>query len=164
MFEEAGSNIAFLKQASFTPGDYITGVEFRLLSWRFVYEILQEKHCWLKGVSPGDAQKALDDKYRQMDMFIGGSPENKTGFLGYHTHNQFLQALLETGIPGLVAFIIICAGLIQMALKSRNQSLILLSILLICYCFADAILKTQYGVILIAWFPLFILQGQKSEK
>ena len=48
-------------------------------------------------------------------MFIGGAPENKTGFLGYHTHNQFLQAVLETGVFGLAFFIIACAGLISLA-------------------------------------------------
>jgi O-antigen ligase len=95
-------------------------------------------------------------------MFTGGSPEDKNGFIGYHTHNQFLQALLETGIPGLAAFIIICAGLIRLAVKSGNKSMVVLTILLLCYCFSDAVLKTQYGIILFVFFPLFLYKGQQD--
>jgi O-antigen ligase len=157
--EDSGSNIAFIGQSKFSPADYFTGIQFRLISWRFVYEVLNENHSWMKGVSPGDAQDFLNNKYRNLNMFTGGRPDNKKGYLGYHTHNQFLQALLETGIPGLVAFILLCAGMIQLAVKSASRPMIALTFLLLFYCFADAVLKTQYGIILFVWFPLFVYQG-----
>jgi O-antigen ligase len=125
---------------------------------------LNENHAWLFGVSPGDAQDMLNKKYRKLNMFTGGLPDNRKGYLDYHTHNQFLQALLETGIPGLAAFILICAGMIQLAKKSGNRSMIVLTILLLCYCFADAVLRTQYGIILFIFFPLFIFKGGESGK
>lgn len=159
--EEMQSNISFIEKNEFSPADYFNGVEFRLISWRFAYEILNENHAWLLGVSPGDAQDLLNTKYQKLKMFTGGLPDNRKGYLDYHTHNQFLQALLETGIPGLAAFILICAGMIRLAKKSRNRSMIVLTILLLCYCFADAVLKTQYGVILFVFFPLFIFKGSE---
>jgi O-antigen ligase len=159
--EEMESRVSFLEKKEFNSADYFNGVEFRLISWRFAYEILNENHAWLLGVSPGDAQDLLNMKYQKMKMFTGGLPDNRKGYLDYHTHNQFLQALLETGIPGLAAFILICAGMIRLAKKSRNRSLIVLTILLLCYCFADAVLKTQYGVILFVFFPLFIFKGSE---
>ena len=162
--EEMQSNISFIEQNEFSPADYFNGIEFRLISWRFAYEILNENHAWLFGVSPGDAQDMLNKKYRKLNMFTGGLPDNLKGYLDYHTHNQFLQALLETGIPGLAAFILICAGMIQLAKKSGNRSMIVLTILLLCYCFADAVLRTQYGIILFIFFPLFIVKGGESEK
>jgi O-antigen ligase len=110
-----GRPISKISQQKFSPADYFTGVQFRILSWRFAYEILNEKHAWVLGLSPGDSQDILNEKYTQENMFIGGAPENKTGFLGYHTHNQFLQAVLETGVFGLAFFIIACAGLISLA-------------------------------------------------
>ncbi|HEV7423675.1 MAG TPA: O-antigen ligase family protein [Candidatus Paceibacterota bacterium] len=160
--EEMQSNISFIEKDEFSPADYFNGIEFRLLSWRFAYEILNENHAWLIGVSPGDAQDMLNAKYRKMNMFTGGLPDNRKGYLNFHTHNQFLQALLETGIPGLAAFILICAGMIQLAKKSGSRSMIVLTILLLCYCFADAVLKTQYGVILFIFFPLFIFKGSEG--
>jgi O-antigen ligase len=164
MTEDLGSNFSILKQDKFSPHEYFNGVQFRLISWRFVYEILNENHRWLLGVSPGDAQDMLDNKYRQLNMFTGGSPGNKNGYLVYHTHNQFLQALLETGIPGLLAFILICAGMIQLAVKSGNRSMIVLTVLLLCYCFSDAVLKTQYGIIIFVFFPLFLYKGQENPE
>jgi O-antigen ligase len=162
--EEMQSNISFIEKNEFSPADYFNGIEFRLISWRFAYEILNENNAWLFGVSPGDAQDMLNKKYRKLNMFTGGLPDNRKGYLDYHTHNQFLQALLETGIPGLAAFILICAGMIQLAKKSGNRSMIALTILLLCYCFADAVLRTQYGIILFIFFPLFIFKGGESGK
>jgi len=160
--EEMQSNISFIEKDEFSPADYFNGIEFRLVSWRFAYEILNENHAWLFGVSPGDAQDMLNTKYRKMNMFTGGLPGNRKGYLDYHTHNQFLQALLETGIPGLAAFILICAGMIQLAKKSGNRSMTVLTILLLCYCFADAVLRTQYGIILFIFFPLFTFKGKEG--
>ncbi len=160
--EEMRSNISFIEKDEFSPADYFNGIEFRLVSWRFAYEILNENHAWLIGVSPGDAQDMLNAKYRKLNMFTGGLPDNRKGYLNFHTHNQFLQAVLETGIPGLAAFVLICAGMIQLAKKSGSRSMIVLTILLLCYCFADAVLKTQYGVILFLFFPLFIFKGREA--
>jgi O-antigen ligase len=162
--EEMQSNISFIEKNEFSPADYFNGIEFRLISWRFAYEILNENHAWLFGVSPGDAQDMLNAKYRKLNMFTGGLPGNRKGYLDYHTHNQFLQALLETGIPGLAAFMLICTGMIQLAKKSGNRSMTVLTILLLCYCFADAVLRTQYGIILFIFFPLFTFKGKEDRE
>jgi len=161
--QEMQSSISFIGKTDFSPADYFNGVEFRLLSWRFAFEVLNENHAWLFGVSPGDAQDMLNTKYRKLNMFSGGLPDNPNGYLDYHTHNQFLQALLETGIPGVLAFICICLGMIQLAKRSHSRSMIVLTILLLCYCFADAVIKTQYGIILFIYFPLFVFKGIKGK-
>jgi O-antigen ligase len=156
MKEEWDARISMIQQQKFSPADYFTGVQFRMVSWRFVYEILNEKHAWMRGVSPGDAQDALNEKYASENMYIGGVAENNNGYLGYHSHNQFLQAILETGLPGLVSFIIACVGMIKLAIKSRERSLYIVAILLLFNCFTDAPLKTQYGIILFVFFPLLL--------
>jgi len=160
--DEADAGISLIRQQKFNPGDYFTGVQFRLLSWRFVYEILNEKHAWILGVSPGDSQDVLAEKYRHENMFTGGTPGNKTGYLGYHSHNQFLQAVLETGLFGLTFFILVCGGLISIAGKFSHRSFWVLTILLLCFCFTDAPLKTQYGIVLFVFFPLFMYKGNQS--
>jgi O-antigen ligase len=161
--EEVNARVSLIREQRYNPGDYFTGVQFRLLSWRFVYEILNEKHAWLLGVSPGDSQGVLAEKYRKENMFVGGMPENKRGYLDYHSHNQFLQAVLETGIFGLMFFLIACAGLIRMAWKSADRSCWALALLLLCNCFTDAPLKTQYGIILFVFFPLLLYYGSREE-
>ena len=162
MQEDWDARISKIGQQKFSPADYFTGVQFRMLSWRFAYEILNEKHAWVLGLSPGDSQDILNEKYTQENMFIGGAPENKTGFLGYHTHNQFLQAVLETGVFGLAFFIIACAGLIRLAKKLAQRSFTVFVILLLCNCFTDAPLETQYGIILFVFFPLLMYRGSQE--
>jgi O-antigen ligase len=162
ILDETGARISLIRQDRFTPGDYFTGVQFRILSWRFVYEILNEKHAWMLGVNPGDAQDLLNEKYTNENMFVGGAPENKTGYLGYHSHDQFLQAILESGIFGLAFFVMSCIGLIRLAGRAACRPLYALVLLLLCNCFTDAPLKTQYGIILFVFFPLFIYQGEKQ--
>jgi O-antigen ligase len=161
--EELDARFSIVRQQKFHPADYFSGIQFRILSWRFVIEILNEKHAWILGVSPGDYQNLLDEKYTRENMFIGGSPGNKTGFLGYHSHNQFLQAVLETGLFGLAFFAMTCAGLIRLAINSARRSLIVFVVLLLCNCFTDAPLKTQYGIILFVFFPLFMYKGTHQE-
>jgi len=163
MKEEWDARISMIQQQKFSPADYFTGVQFRMVSWRFVYEILNEKHAWILGVSPGDAQDALNDKYTRENMYIGGVAEHKTGYLGYHSHNQFLQAVLETGIFGLVFFMVSCVGLVILAIKSRERALYIFALLLLCNCFTDAPLKTQYGIILFIFFPL-LLYGKSTRR
>jgi O-antigen ligase len=163
MKEEWDARISMIQQQKFSPADYFTGVQFRVVSWRFVYEILNEKHAWILGVSPGDAQDALNEKYARENMYIGEVAEHKTGYLGYHSHNQFLQAVLETGIFGLISFIVACVGLILLAIKSRERSLYIFTLLLLCNCFTDAPLKTQYGIILFVFFPL-LLYGKTPQR
>lgn len=161
--QELDARVSVIRQDKFTPADYFSGVQFRILTWRFVYEILNEKKAWILGVNPGDAQDVLKEKYLQENMFAGGTPENKTGYLGYHTHNQFLQAVLESGILGLIAFLMICAGLIKMAGQISGYPYSALIVLMLCNCFTDAPLTTQYGIVLFVFFPLFIFRGYLPE-
>jgi O-antigen ligase len=159
-----GNSLLF-EQQKFNPGVYFNGVQFRLLEWRFSFEILNEQKAWIKGVTPADAQSFLDKKYTETNMFTGIPGTQNHGFLGYHTHNQFLQSLLENGLPGLVVFLLICFSLFKMAWGHARHELKWLVTLLIVYCFTDAPFETQYGIVIFTLFPLlFYLTGQNVLK
>ena len=158
-------DVRVITQTSFTPNDYFNGVQFRLLQWRFVKEILQENRAWLFGVSPARAQQLLDQKYISTHMYTGtGRPGGNThGYLGYNTHNEFLESLLQTGLIGLLCFIGICAEMIGMAIRQKNKLFTTLVALLLAYTFGDAVLETQYGLVLFLFLPLFFFYGQKDK-
>lgn len=159
----AGNSLLF-EQKEFDPGTHFNGLQFRLLQWRFTYEILNEQHAWVSGLTPGDAQFFLDKKYIRTKMYTGLPRTNNRGFLGYHTHNQFLQVLLENGLPGLAIFLIICYSLFKMARSGKPKELKWLIVLLLVYCFTDAPLQTQYGSIIFIFFPmLFYLRREPIE-
>jgi O-antigen ligase len=149
-------NILLFTQPSFGPGVYFNGAQFRLLEWRFTYEILNEQKAWLLGLTPGDAQSFLDRKYHETNKYTGVPGTEKRGFLGYHTHNQFLQSLLENGLLGLAIFAWICCTMLIMAQQGKSNELKWIIGLLIAYCFTDAPFQTQYGIIIFTLFPCLV--------
>lgn len=158
-----GNSLLF-EQKEFDPAIHFNGVQFRLLQWKFTYQIINEQHAWMSGLTPGDAQSFLDKKYIDTKMFTGVPGTNNRGFLGYHTHNQFLQVLLENGLGGLAVFLVICYSLFKMANTTQRKELRWLTALLLVYCFTDAPIQTQYGLIIFTFLPmLFYLRGEAIE-
>ena len=157
----ANGSLRKIEQPSFVQGDYFNGIQFRLLQWKFVTEILTRQHAWLYGVSPGDGQSTLDAKYIEVNMYIGDGLKNR-GFLGYNTHNQLLESVLQSGIAGVLAFLLIIAGLVQLMIRRNQAELWLTGILLLAYSFQDAVFQTQFGGTLFIFFPLFLYYGSVS--
>lgn len=159
--EILSGNLDLVRQPHFTPAIYFNGLQFRLLQWRFVTEILTEQHAWVTGVS-GEAQTLLDKKYTSTNMYTGGINTATRGYLGYNTHDQFLQSLLQSGIPGLLVFMLICYEMIYLVISRQNSELTIIVFLLIAYCFNEAVFETQYGIILFTFFPLFLYYGTEK--
>jgi O-antigen ligase len=156
-------NIAIILQPSFNRGNYFNGVQFRLLQWRFVKEILDENKAWLFGVTPAAAQPLLNQKYISTHMYTGVPGSATQGYLNYNTHNQFLEALLQTGIVGLLCFMAICFHLIGMAVRQKNRLSGTLVLLLLAYACSDAVFETQYGLVLFIFLPLFFYAGHSGS-
>lgn len=124
---------------------------------------MQENNAWLFGITPANAQMVLDQKYLSTHMYTGGSGRSDHGYLGYNTHNQFLEALLQTGIMGLFCFMVICFEMIRMAIQQKSRLLWALVILLIAYAFSESVFETQYGLILFIFLPLFFFFGRRDQ-
>ncbi len=162
--EEARIHVGSLSEKTFGPVYHFTGVSFRLLQWRFTYEILNEQKAWWFGVSPGDAQSLLNAKYRETRMYLGSPTSATTGYLNFNTHNQFLQSWLESGLFGFLIFALMCAGLIRLAVTRKSAALGILVILLIANSFTDTMLETQYSIVIFVLFPLLFFKGLPADK
>src|SRR6185295_5019447 len=149
------TDFQFIKRQRFNQGDYFNGLQFRLLQWEFVPRILNEKKAWLLGVSPGDAQNYLNQKYISKNMYTGTPERGDKGFIGYNTHDQFLESLLETGLIGALIFLLICWSLVKMIMERKNAELSFITILLLVYSFSESVFETQYSVFIFLIFPLF---------
>ncbi len=147
-------NIELFKQEQFSEDIYFNGFQFRLLQWRFTNEILSEQKKWWLGVSPADAQYRLDEKYLATKMYKGDGINNK-GYRGYNSHNQFLETTLQSGIIGLLFLVWIAIALLYKT-RIKKESLIL-SLVLLSFCFTESLLETQYGIFLFSFFPLLSL-------
>ena len=149
-------DLRVVEQNQFNPGDYLNGLQFRLIQWKLVTEILYEKKAWVFGVSSGDAQGLLDKKYMSLNLFIGDQTSLSHGFLGYNTHNEFLESFLQIGLFGLFSYLVICVGFFQMMILRRKADFWLTGTLIISYGFVESVFQTQYGLLLFTFLPLLL--------
>ncbi len=157
-FRDLFSGDALLhRQESFHPGIYFNGLQFRLLQLKLVPAILDEQNRWWTGAGPDRAQQWLNQQYVSRNMYTGNGRSDK-GYTGYNTHNQFLESLLKNGIPGLLAFTLLCIALLVLAFQKRNYGRLFILASLAAYAFVESVLETQYGIILFTFFPAFLYQ------
>ncbi len=155
-------DLTLVQQKNYNPAMYFNGLQFRLIQWRFVSEILTENRAWMTGVS-ANGQPLLNKKYTSSGMYIGDATTPDRGFIGYNTHAQFLESLLQSGIAGLLSFVIICISMISMAVRRKNRALTFLVIIILAYCFNESVFESQYGILLFIFLPLFHYYGTIDE-
>lgn len=146
-------NISVVTKEKYTPAEYFNGLQFRLLQWRFVPEILTQNNTWPTGLGVKQAQEKLQQKYISTNMYTGQPGTGDRGYLAYNTHNQFLQSLLTTGIAGAILFLFICAALIYMAWRCKWRVLSFTVTALLLFTITEACFETQYGLLLFTFFP-----------
>jgi len=149
------TDFSLLEKEKFNPGIYFNGLQFRLLQWKFVPDILNEEKAWLAGLGLGDAQDHLNQKYIAKNMYTGTAERGDKGFIGYNTHDQFLESLLQTGLIGGLLFLMVCWSLITMAWQRKRADLSFVTILLIIYSLSESVFETQYSLFIFLFFPLF---------
>ena len=155
-YEIVNGDLRMIARETFTPHDYFNGLQFRLLQWRLVTEILTENRRWWTGVSAGDAQSYLNKKYLSKNMYAGDPALGTRGYLRYNTHNQFLEATLQSGIVGLGIVIVICFCMVKMATRQKNRLTIFVTFILLAWLFTESAFETQYGIIIFTFFPMFL--------
>lgn len=163
--EVLNTDMKLVKQDKFNPGIYFNDVQFRIIEWRLVTEILNDNDSWWKGITSGNSQDLLDKKYIEKDMYVGDPSRGDKGFLRYNTHNELLESLLQSGIPGAILFLLIIAGMVQITYKKRNRLLNFTITLLIAFSLIESVFETQYAIMLFTFFPLFLgLDGKENEQ
>ncbi|MGN6402017.1 MAG: O-antigen ligase family protein, partial [Flavisolibacter sp.] len=153
----AEGNSELFQQKKFSPAIYFNGLQFRLLTWRFTYEILNERKAWAIGVSPGDAQHELNQKYKEMDMYLGDGKAD-TGFWNFNCHNVYLQTILESGCVGLFFLLLAMALFLVYAIKRRKFNALIFFMSIIAFGFTESITSSQYTILLFLFFPLLSLK------
>ena len=158
--------LSVLKQQQFDPNTHFSSWDSRLLQWRYAGEILNAGHAWLFGVSPGDSQKLLDQKYIDAHMDIGNPAEGPNrhirGYLGFNFHDQYVETLVRTGLVGLTSLLAIFALLFARARRSgvRESWFVILTIAV--FFIFESPLTLQDGVFLFCFFPLLVLDAPRA--
>jgi len=138
------SKVVYLDEYSYdTP---LNGITLRLIQWRFGLEILQEGDMFLFGAGPGNGQKLLDEKYKAYGLYTGNEEFGDCGYIGYNFHNQYIESLVETGIPGLLLLILLLIGVVFIYKKLLIFPFTVIMLTIIFSMF-ESVLERQAGII-----------------
>jgi O-antigen ligase len=158
------TNFTMLKSDVIGKGEYLNGLEFRLLQWRNTYEILNNKEAWWFGLTFSETNKTLYEQYDALQLYGENTATGKTGYYLYDTHNQFLQTTLEYGILGLLLLLIIYIAIVRLAVLQKDKLLFCLAVIFITFSFTDTILERQYGMVLFVFLPLLLQSAHFTPK
>lgn len=124
----------------------LNGLTFRLILWRFAGEIMTEENAWLTGTGIGSKQAILNGYYYNYGMYIGNANLGDTGYLGYNFHNQYLETLVGTGIPGLI--ILLSIIFFNFFFKGNKQFFpTMVYFTLTLFFFTESMLERQAGIV-----------------
>jgi len=153
-----------INASQYQASDYFDGLSLRLLYIRFSFEILTEHKAWLTGVGTGDADKLLQEKIRTSGMYTGNPQgEDQLGYLRFTFHNQYLQTLVQTGIPGLLLLVSLLGYCWVFAIRNKNQLLwALMTMFSLCF-FTDDWMEFQAGLVSFLMWILISVNLSKSH-
>lgn len=111
--------------------------EIRLTLWRTSTEIIQKNLPW--GVGTGDVKQEIK---------LHALEKNYTNLLQrcYNAHNQYLQSLLETGIPGFIALLCFCFFPLYYSLQKRDLFYFSTALLILLNLTVECMLNVRAGV------------------
>ena len=149
-----GVHVISIKEAwtnkKFTPNDYFPGTAFRVLQIRIFCELLSEEPILWKGFGLNAAQKKIEGKAIQYNLFLGN--EQEEGYQSRNFHNQYIQIFAETGVFGLLILLIILFFNGKKTIQSKDFTQIVFAVLMISLFLTESFLSRQRGVMFFALF------------
>lgn len=126
--------------------------EIRLTVWKSTLEICKKNLPW--GVGTGDATDELG---------VNAVKKNYTNLIGHHfnAHNQYLQTLLTTGIPGILVLIAFCLHPLVVGIHKKNILYISFAIILILNIAVESMFEVRGGVCFFALFNTLLFLRTK---
>lgn len=133
----------------------IDDVQFRSEHWQSVVETI-EQNSILFGSGSGSKRDFLYDTYRKHKLTSAYELE-------YNAHNQYLEIVLDFGLIGLIAFLVMLIYLAWTFLK-HNDSLAFGLFLVFCIFFlTESLLQRHDGVVVFSLFMSLFLLSQKKR-
>lgn len=111
--------------------------QVRLTLWKTAWEVSCKNLPW--GVGTGDAwdEMQVHAVYKNYPNIIGR---------GYNAHNQYLQTLLEAGVPGVLVLLAFCGYPLVFSIRKRDMLYCLFSVMLILNLLVECMFEARAGV------------------
>jgi O-antigen ligase len=128
----------------------------RVSIWKSAIGVIKANLAF--GVGIGDACEELKHEFKDMG-FVKGYYDN------LNAHNQYLEVLLVSGLPGFSTFIAILATMSFIALKNRNKLYGLFIVMMLIFFMFESNLNRLAGVSFFSLFAfLLIPTGTRQNK
>ena len=129
---------------------YENSVNSRAETWKAVSQLIPQ-YGW-KGAGSGELQGLLDRQYEQNGFDLGVKEH-------HNAHNQYFQTLLESGIGGLLLYLLCFGTGIWWAVKNKDRMLGAFLLVFLFSILTESMLKTQSGVLFFTLFhAIFLMQ------
>lgn len=126
-------------------------VSYRLLEWEGSWSVIRAH--WFAGVGTGGGKSAMTNFYAHYNSSTVG--------LEHNAHDQYLQTWMESGLLGLVAFLLcLCMGLFRLPRESSYFCFILIFSLM---CLTESIGERQKGIVFFTLFQVLFLGFEKRK-
>jgi len=152
--QNSNTHIVTLQQAwqkeSFTPNDNFDGPAFRIYRARVLKQMATDGNLFLTGCGLNSSGIKVTEVARKDNTLYPGwedVPYNKLNF-----HNQYMEALADLGIFGLIIVLIMVFYNLSRALQRKYFIHIAFSVLMISLFLTESFLWRQKGVV---FFTLF---------
>lgn len=126
----------------------------RLATWSCAWEVFKKAPILGQGV--GDHFDQLMLEYQEKNYVLGLKE-------GYNTHNQYLDALLATGIIGFIALLFYFGYPIFIGFQHKEWLWIMLFLVLALSAFTENILNRSQGIVIIAILPIFLTNFSQNK-
>jgi len=157
-FLDITKNFDILKrnQLTYDVNEKFTGVNLRLLFWKYSLSHLWQKKSYIVGVGTGDTQHFLDQAYVAHNLSV-------YDYKGWDPHNQWVFTVIQLGIAGVLSFALYF--LYGLVLSVRGKDFRFFFFLLVCFCFSmtESILESNKGIVFFALLSVILFSGPGSS-
>ncbi|HMZ90643.1 MAG TPA: O-antigen ligase family protein [Chitinophagales bacterium] len=122
---------------------YSNSVDSREQIWHSAIQVASD-HL-IVGIGTGDAEDMLVSQYAA-NQFETGVQER------YNCHNEYLQVLVDTGLPGLIFFLLVLTGCFRLAFIDKNYLWMAFLLLFAINIITENMLRTQSGIVFFSFF------------
>ena len=160
---ESQFEVVNMEQYSYdTP---FNGLTIRLVLLRFGAEILNRPGVWLTGTGAGDTQNEINDLIRKYNLYHGNPHLGDKGYLDYNVHNQFVETLLQTGVGGLLCWILILVQASLVAIRrGAGSPFFFLVLAILLFATIESLLERQRGILFLTfYFSIFYLNPEEEH-
>jgi O-antigen ligase len=135
--------------------DNQNGLAVRAKIWQTAVKLIKKKP--LTGYGPKSGYTTLVEEYRVENFSVAAEA-------GYNAHNNFLQTMLNYGLPGIVVLLVMLLSAFTVAVKRFDLMLLVTLILVTSLCMTECMLEVQKGIVFFGLFvPLYIYHNTSNR-